>query len=253
MVKRIADEATVKPAAHLTCVGHSQGEIEDIAATYWRDGVRHVVALRGDMPDAAEPYRAHRDGFHSTPALIEGLRRVAPFEVSVSFYPEKHPDSPSLEHDLALLRRKVDAGATRALGQFCFDTDAICAFRDRAAAAGINVPIIPGIIPTQGFRSIQRMAARCGASIPGWLAHVYQGLDDDPGSRSAVAAAVLAEQVDQLSARGFSEFHFYTLNQADLTLAACRILGLTPRDAALAPRMAAAPAGGDAAKVERRG
>jgi len=233
-VKRIVDEITLKAAAHLTCVGHSRREIEEIVRSYWEGGIRHVVALRGDMPDATAPYQPHALGFASTPDLIDGIRRIAPFEVSVSFYPEKHPDSPSLDHDIALLKRKVDAGATRALGQFCFDTNAITRFRDRAAAAGINVPIIPGLIPTTAFRSVQRMAARCGASIPAWLTRVYDGLDDDPESRRVVASAVLAEQVHQLRARGFTQFHFYTLNQANLIYAACRIMGLRPKGPASA-------------------
>lgn len=230
-VKRIMDEAALKPAAHLTGVGHSRDEIEAIARGYWESGLRHIVALRGDMPDSAVPYRPHAQGFSSTPELIEAVRRIAPFEISVSFYPEKHPDSPSLDHDILLLRRKVDAGAGRALGQFCFDPDAIARFRDRAAAAGIQVPIIPGVMPTTAFRRVEQMAARCGASIPAWLARAYEGLDDDPESRRMVAAAVLAEQVHQLRARGFSEFHFYTLNQASLTYAACRIMGLRPTPA----------------------
>jgi methylenetetrahydrofolate reductase (NADPH) len=228
MVRRMVNETTIRPAAHLTSVGHSRQEIEEIAAAYWEEGVRHVVALRGDMADSSAAYRPHPQGFASTPELMEGIRRVAPFEISVSFYPEKHPDSPSLEHDITLLKRKVDAGAARALGQFCFDTNAITRFRDRAAAAGIHVPIIPGLLPTTAFRSVERMAIRCGASIPAWLVRAYDGLDDDLESRCAVAATVLAEQVHQLRARGFSQFHFYTLNQAHLTYAACRLMGLRP-------------------------
>jgi methylenetetrahydrofolate reductase (NADPH) len=163
------------------------------------------------------------------PGMIEGIRRIAPFEISVSFYPEKHPDSPSLDHDIILLKQKVDAGATRALGQFCFDTDTITRFRDNAAAAGIGVSIIPGIMPTTSFRGVERMAARCGASIPAWLTRAYEGLDDDLESRRVVASAVLAEQVHQLRARGFSQFHFYTLNQSGLTYAACRMMGMRPK------------------------
>lgn len=246
-VKRIVDEATLKPAAHLTCVGHSRREIEEIAAAYWEGGVRHVVALRGDMPEGDAPYRPHALGFGSTPELIDGVRRIAPFEISVSFYPEKHPDSPSLDHDITLLKRKVDAGAARALGQFCFDADAIARFRDRAVAAGIHVPIVPGVMPTTAFRNVERMAARCGASIPAWLARAYEGLDDDPESRSAVAAAVLAEQVHQLRAHGFSQLHFYTLNQASPTYAACRILGLGPSREEC--EEASCPTGGWAATV----
>jgi methylenetetrahydrofolate reductase (NADPH) len=251
MVKRMVRELSVKPAAHLTSVGHSCGEIQEIASAYWEEGVRHVVALRGDMPDPAAPYRPHPQGFASTPEMIAGIRKVAPFEISVSFYPEKHPDSPSLEHDITLLKRKVDAGAARALGQFCFDTNAITRFRDRAAAAGIPVPIIPGLLPTTGFRSVQRMAARCGASIPAWLVRAYEGLDNDPESRSAVAAALMAEQVHQLRARGFTQFHFYTLNQAHLTYAACRLMGLRPAAELRTPLTAHEPARREGTSLQR--
>ncbi len=229
-VKRIVDETTLKPAAHLTCVGHPIAEIEEIVRGYWDSGIKHIVALRGDMPGMTGDYRAHNSGFGSTPELIEGIRRIAPFDISVSFYPEKHPDSPSLDHDIELLKRKVGAGATRALGQFCFDSDEIARFRDKAVAAGIRAPIVPGIMPTTAFRGVERMSARCGAKIPAWLTRAYEGLDDDLESRRIVAAAVLAEQVQQLRAHGFDQFHFYTLNQANLTYAACRIMGLRPKD-----------------------
>jgi methylenetetrahydrofolate reductase (NADPH) len=227
-VKRIVDETTLKPAAHLTCVGHARREIEEIVRGYWDAGIRHIVALRGDMPDMSGPYRPHQLGYASTPELIEGVRKIGPFEISVSCYPECHPDSPSIEHDVALLKRKIDAGASRALGQFCFDSDAVARFRDRCVAAGVRAPIIPGIMPTTAFRGVERMAAKCGAKIPAWLTRAYDGLDDDLETRRIVAAAVLAEQVQELRARGFSQFHFYTLNQANLTYAACRIMGLQP-------------------------
>ncbi len=229
-VKRIVEETSLKPAAHLTCVGAPRGEIDDIVRGYWDAGIRHIVALRGDMPNMEGPYRPHADGYKSTPDLIAGIRKIAPFDISVSFYPERHPDSPSHGHDIDLLRKKMDAGATRALGQFCFDDDATARFRDDAAAAGVAIPIIPGIMPTTAFRGVERMAARCGASIPAWLARAYDGLDEDVESRRIVAAAVLADQVQALRARGFEQFHFYTLNQANLTYAACRILGIRPKD-----------------------
>jgi methylenetetrahydrofolate reductase (NADPH) len=229
-VKRIVDETTLKPAAHLTCVGHPRREIDEIVQGYWDNGIRHVVALRGDMPDMSGPYRAHDLGYASTPELIAGIRKIAPFDISVSFYPEKHPDSPTLDHDVELLKRKIDAGANRALGQFCFDSDTIARFRDKAVATGITVPIIPGIMPTTAFRGVERMAAKCHTAIPAWLARAYAGLDDDLETRRIVAAAVLAEQVQELRARGFDQFHFYTLNQANLTYAACRIMGLEPKD-----------------------
>jgi methylenetetrahydrofolate reductase (NADPH) len=229
-VKRIVEETRLKPAAHLTCVGAARGEIDDIVRGYWDAGIRHIVALRGDMPNMAGPYRPHGDGYRSTPELIAGIRRIGAFEVSVSFYPERHPDSPSHSHDIELLKAKMDAGATRALGQFCFDDDATARFRDDAAAAGVAIPIVPGIMPTTAFRGVQRMAARCGATIPPWLERAYDGLDEDAESRRIVAAAVLADQVHGLRRRGFDQFHFYTLNQANLTYAACRILGITPKD-----------------------
>ena len=229
-VKRIVEETSLKPAAHLTCVAAARHEIEVVLRSYWRAGVRHIVALRGDMPEAGTPYAAHPQGFASTAELVEGIRAVAPFDVSVSCYPEHHPDSPSLAHDLDLLKRKVEAGASRAIGQFCFDNDAIARLRDRADRWGISVPIVPGLMPSTNFKGVARMAARCGASIPSWLASLYEGLDDDLESRRIVASAVLAEQVTQLHAHGFDQFHFYTLNQADLTYATCRILGLIPKD-----------------------
>jgi methylenetetrahydrofolate reductase (NADPH) len=229
-VKRIVEETAMKPAAHLTCVGHSRHEIEEIVSDYWDAGIRHIVALRGDMPDMSGSYRPHPHGYNSTPDLIQGIRAIAPFEISVSFYPETHPDSPNFEHDIDLLKRKVDAGATRALGQFCFYHDYVARFRDKAAAAGLHIPIVPGIMPTTAFRGVERMAARAGASIPGWLTKAYDGLDEDIETRRVVAAAVLAEQVHELRARGFSQFHFYTLNQANLAYAACRIMALVPME-----------------------
>ena len=228
-VKRIVDETSLKPAAHLTCVGHSRDEIAEIVQGYWDAGIRHIVALRGDMPEMSGAYRPHERGYASTPDLIAGLLKIAPFEISVSCYPECHPDSPSLAHDVELLKRKVDAGASRALGQFCFDSDAVARFRDRCVAAGIQVPVIPGVMPTTAFRGVERMAAKCGTKIPTWLTRAYAGLDDDVETRRIVASAVLAEQVQELRARGFSQVHFYTLNQANLTYAACRIMGLQPK------------------------
>ena len=229
-VKRMVEETSLKPAAHLTCVGHARGEIDDIVRAYWDAGIRHIVALRGDMPNMAGAYQAHADGYQSTPELIAGIRKIGDFEVSVSFYPERHPDSPSHGHDIALLKAKMDAGATRALGQFCFDNDATARFRDDAAKAGIAIPIVPGIMPSTNFAGVARMAGKAGASIPAWLAKAYEGLEEDVETRRIVAAAVLADQVQQLSARGFHQFHFYTLNQANLTYAACRLLGIRPKE-----------------------
>ncbi len=207
-----------------------KGEIDDIVRGYWDAGIRHIVALRGDMPGMDGPYCPHPDGYQSTPELIAGIRKVAPFEVSVSFYPERHPDSPSHGHDIDLLKKKMDAGATRALGQFCFDNDATARFRDDAAAAGVAIPVIPGIMPTTAFRGVERMGGALRRLDPRLAARAYDGLDEDVESRRIVAAAVLADQVQGLRSRGFGQFHFYTLNQANLTYAACRILGLRPKD-----------------------
>jgi methylenetetrahydrofolate reductase (NADPH) len=228
-VKRILEETALKPAAHLTCVAHSRGEIEDIVGGYWSAGVRHIVALRGDMPNMEGAYSAHPTGFASTPELIEGIRKIASFEISVSAYPERHPDSLSRTHDIALLRKKIDAGACRALTQFGFTNEFVARFRDDAVAAGVNVPIVPGIIPTTNLKGIARMATKAGASVPEWLTALYRGLDKDADARRIIAAAVMAEQVQELRGLGFDEFHFYTLNQADLTYATCRILGVSPQ------------------------
>ena len=224
-VRRIVEETTLTPAAHLTCVAASKAEIEAVVRDYWAAGVRHIVALRGDMPDPDASYCPHADGYASTPELVRGLTAIAPFEVSVSAYPERHPDSPNFGHDIEILKKKVDAGATRALTQFSFYTDSYARFRDEAARQGLNIPIVPGLIPTTNIAGIARMATRSGASVPDWLMRLYEGLDKDPGTRRLIAATVLAEQVEELSAEGFDQFHFYTLNQADLTYAACRILG----------------------------
>jgi methylenetetrahydrofolate reductase (NADPH) len=229
-VKRIVEETGLKPAAHLTCVAASRGEIDDIVRAYWDGGIQHIVALRGDMPGMEGPYRPHPDGYQSVPELIAGIRRIADFEVSVSFYPERHPDSPSHGHDIDLLKKKMDAGAGRALGQFCFDNDVTAQFRDDAIKAGVTIPIVPGVMPTTNFAGVARMAARAGASIPAWLARAYEGLDEDVETRRIVSSAVLADQVQLLRARGFGQFHFYTLNQANLTYAACRILGIRPKE-----------------------
>lgn len=229
-VKRIVEETGLKPAAHLTCVAASKAEIDEIVRGYWDAGIRHIVALRGDMPGMEGPYCPHPDGYASTPELIAGIKKIAPFEVSVSFYPERHPDSPSNGHDIDLLKAKMDSGAGRALGQFCFDNERTARFRDDAARAGITIPIVPGVMPTTNFKGVARMAAKAGASIPAWLAKAYEGLEEDVETRRVVAAAVLADQVQQLRAMGFGQFHFYTLNQANLTYAACRILGIRPKE-----------------------
>jgi methylenetetrahydrofolate reductase (NADPH) len=227
-VKRIIDETALKPAAHLTCVGASREAVDDVIRDYWAAGVRHIVALRGDMPELGASYCAHEDGYQSTAELVRGIRAIAPFEISVSAYPEKHPDSPSLDWDLDVLKAKIDAGGSRAITQFAFETAVYTRFRDRARRAGIEIPIVPGLMPTTNFRGIARMAKRCGANIPAWLNTLYERLDDDLESRKLVASAVLVEQVRELKAEGFDQFHFYTLNQAELTFAVCNILGIRP-------------------------
>ena len=228
-VKRIVEETSLKPAAHLTCVGASRSEIDAVIRDYWAAGVRHIVALRGDMPQPGQSYAAHADGYRSTAELVAGIRAIAPFEVSVSAYPEKHPDSSSIAWDIEILRQKVEAGATRAITQFAFDHEFFVRLRDRAVKAGIRVPIVPGLMPTTNFKGIARMAARCGAHVPSWLAALYEGLDNDLESRKLVASAVLVDQVRLLKTEGFDQFHFYTLNQAELTFAVCRILGIKPK------------------------
>ena len=226
-VKRIIEETELKPAAHLTCVGAPREEIDAVAKEYWNAGVRHIVALRGDAEEGLR-YAAHPQGYQSTPEMITGIRAVAPFEISVSAYPEKHPDSPSFGWDTELLKRKIAAGATRAITQFVFDAEIFAHFRDAMLAARISIPIVPGLMPTTNFKGVQRMAARCGATIPNSLAQRYEGLENDLEARKRVATAVLTEQVTALSALGFHQFHFYTLNQAELTYAVCTGLGLTP-------------------------
>lgn len=230
-VVRIARETALKPAAHLTCVGHSRGEVDDIARRYWDEGIRHIVALRGDMPDG-QPYQAHPEGYAYAADLIAGLKRIADFEISAAAYPETHPDAPSAGFDLDNLKRKVDAGASRAISQYFFDPAVFLAFRERAVKAGITVPILPGILPVTNFAQVQKFSAACGASVPGWMADLFEGLDDDPETRRLVAATMAAEQCRILAAEGVENFHFYTLNRADLAFAICHILGVRPKKTA---------------------
>jgi methylenetetrahydrofolate reductase (NADPH) len=230
-VKRIVEETALRPAAHLTTVAATREEIDGVIRDYWDAGVRHIVALRGDMPDMGA-YRETQGGYASTPELIEGIKRIGDFEVSVSCYPEKHPDTATLDADIELLKAKIDAGATRAITQFCFETDTHIRFLERARRLGVKAPIVPGIMPATNFKGVVRMAGRCGASIPAWLADRFEGLDDEPETRKLLAATVAAEQVERLRAIGFTDFHFYTLNQADLTFAICRLLGIKGQSAA---------------------
>ena len=232
MVQRIQRETALTGAPHLTCVGAPRGEVLDIARRYWDEGIRHIVALRGDAPQGATRYEPHPEGFAYGADLVAGLRRIADFDISVAAYPEGHPEAPSAEADLANFKRKVDAGATRAITQFFFDTDDYLRFRDRCVAAGIAISIVPGILPITRFPQVTRFAARCGARIPDWLAERFAGLDDDPDTRRLIAANVAIEQVSRLRRHGVTEFHFYTLNRAELTYAICHALGLRPAAAA---------------------
>ena len=235
-VTRIQNEAGLTAAAHLTCVAATRDEIDAIARSYWQAGIRHIVALRGDPPTAADGsgglggggYVPHPGGYAYAVDLVEGLKRVADFEISVAAYPEGHPEASSREADLDHLKRKIDAGATRAISQFFFDNDKFLAFQDRAAKAGITVPIIPGILPITNFTRTVEMAGKCGASIPPAFADAFDGLDQEPDIRHLVAAHMAVEQCRYLFDRGVKHFHFYTLNRADLTLAICHLLGVRP-------------------------
>jgi methylenetetrahydrofolate reductase (NADPH) len=229
VVTRIQDETALTGAPHLTCVGASRGEILDIARGYWDQGVRHLVALRGDPPQGAAHYQPHAQGFAYAADLVAALARLAPFDISVAAYPEVHPQAVSAQADLENLKRKIDAGATRAITQFFYDTGAFLRFRDRCAAAGIRAPIVPGILPITRFAQVCRFAERCGAAIPAWLAQRFEGLEDDAEIRRMIAASVAIEQVQALTRHGVGEFHFYTLNRAELSYAICHALGLRPR------------------------
>ena len=232
VVSRIQRETPLAGAPHLTCIGASRGEVLDIARQYWAQGIRHIVALRGDPPQGSEHYVPHPDGFAYAADLVAGLRAVADFDISVAAYPETHPEAPSAGFDLDNLKRKLDAGASRAITQFFFDPQHFLRFRDRCAAAGIRAPIVPGILPITRFAQVRRFAERCGAQIPPWLAERFAGLEDDPDTRRLIAASVAIEQVTLLERHGVCDFHFYTLNRAELTYAICHALGLRPPAAA---------------------
>jgi methylenetetrahydrofolate reductase (NADPH) len=229
VVDRIQREKGLKAAAHLTCVAATQDEVNAVARQYWDSGIRHIVALRGDPPDGASTYAPHPGGYPFAADLVAGLKKVADFEISVAANPEGHPEAPSKAADIDNLKRKIDAGATRAITQFFFDVDVYRRFRDQATKAGITAPILPGIMPVTNFVSAARMAAKAGANVPDWLHKLYDGLEDDVETRRLVAATIVAEQVKQLKADGVADFHFYTLNRADLTYAICHILGLRPQ------------------------
>jgi len=226
-VSRIVAEAGIAAAAHLTCVAASREEIEDVARSYWDSGVRHIVALRGDPPDGDLGYSPHPDGYAYASDLVRGLRDVEDFEISVAAYPETHPEAESAAADLDNLKRKIDAGASQAITQFFFDNEDFLNFRDRVAAAGISVPLVPGIMPVGNFKSMCRFAAMCGARVPQSLADRFEGLDDNPYDRRQVAIEVASQQCLALMENGVDLFHFYTLNRAALTQAVCESIGVT--------------------------
>jgi len=242
-VKRLVEETSLAPAAHLTCVSATREEVNEVVRAYWEAGVRHIVALRGDPAEGiGAAFRPHPGGYEGSPELVAGIRAIADFEVSVSAYPEKHPESVSIDADIELLKRKVDAGASRAITQFFFDNDVYFRYLDKVRARGIDIPIVPGILPVQNFKQAANFAARAGASVPAWLANRFDGLDNDVETRRLIAAAVAAEQVIDLVDRGVTDLHFYTMNRADLVYAICHLLGLRPTTAEAEPVAAVAVA-----------
>ena len=230
-VARIARETGIPAAAHLTCVEATRDEIDAVADAYWQAGVRHIVALRGDMPEAGSAYAPHAGGYENAAALVAGLKALHPFEISVAAYPECHPDSPDAIADLDNLKRKIDAGATRAITQFFFEPDTFFRYRDAVAAAGIDAEIVPGIMPVTNFAAVRRMSAMCGTQVPAWMERLFAGLDDLPDARQLVAATLTAELCRKLYAGGVKDFHFYTLNRAELSYAICHLLGVRAQPA----------------------
>ncbi len=239
-VARIVRETHLKPAAHLTCVAATKDEVNEVVASYWEAGVRHIVALRGDPAGGVGTlYEGHPGGYDQTCDLVAGIKKIGDFEVSVSAYPEKHPEASSLDADIDALKAKVECGADRAITQFFFDNDLYFRYLDRVRSRGIDIPIVPGILPVQNFKQAANFAARTGASVPEWLAARFEGLDQDVDTRKLIAAAVAAEQVIDLVDRGVTDFHFYTMNRADLVYAICHLLGLRAQPRAEQKRAAA--------------
>lgn len=228
-VERILKETDLVPAAHLTCVGASRDEVDEVIRAYWAAGVRHIVALRGDPMEGANRFAAHPGGYASSAELVEGIKRIADFDISVGCYPEVHPEALSPIRDIEYLKEKLDRGANRAITQFFFEPDTYFRFLDLAGAAGINAPIVPGILPVTNFKQLTNFAARCGASVPTWMADLFEGLDDRPQTRNLVAATIAAEQCRRLYAGGVRDFHFYTLNRSELSYGICHMLGLRPK------------------------
>ena len=237
-VLRMLQETTLKPAAHLTCVEASRGDVDEVIQAYWDAGIRHIVALRGDPPgQIGGAYTPRADGYCNATELTTGIRAIAPFEVSVGLYPHIHPESPSIEHDIDVLKAKIDAGATRAITQFFFDIDGFLRFMDRVRKAGVSIPISPGIMPVTNYKGLKKMAGPIGIKLPGWLENLFDGLDKDPETRRLISASVATEMCARLAEEGFSDFHFYTLNRAELVYAICRVLGVREPDS---PKEAAA-------------
>ena len=228
IVSRIINETGLRAAPHLTCVGATREEVQSIAKQYWDEGITDIVALRGDPPEGQETYEPYPGGYDYAVDLVGGLREVADFDLSVAAYPEVHPEAPSEKFDLDNLKRKLDAGASRAITQFFFDTDNFLRFRDKCIAAGITASIVPGILPINKFPQFLRFASTCGANIPGWLHERFAGLDDDEDTRRMISANIAIEMVRKMQAEGIDEFHFYTLNRAELTYAICHALGVRP-------------------------
>ena len=228
IVRRVQPEMGLEPAAHLTCVGAARAEVDEIARGWGDAGIRHIVALRGDPPAGEARYTPHPDGYLNAADLVGGLRRIADFEISVGCYPEVHPDSPSPQADMDNLKRKIDAGAGRAITQFFFEPETFLRFRDRARAAGIEAPLVPGILPVTNFAKVVEFAGKCGATVPPWMADLFDGLDDDPETRALVAATTASELCERLRQEGVEDFHFYTLNRPALTHAICLRLGIRP-------------------------
>ena len=231
-VRRIMEETDLEPAAHVTCVAASRGEVDAVVRSYGCIGVRHIVALRGDPPEGSACFTPHPEGYRNAEELVRGIRALGDFEISVAAYPEVHPEAVSAQADLDNLKRKLDAGASRAISQFFFEPAVYLRFVDRVRAAGVTAPIVPGILPVTNFKRVREFARKCGASVPGWLAELFEGLDRDPTTRNLVAAWVAAEQCRKLQEYGVREFHFYTLNRAELTRSICHILGVRAAPAA---------------------
>ncbi|MBU2534021.1 MAG: methylenetetrahydrofolate reductase, partial [Alphaproteobacteria bacterium] len=224
------EETELRPAGHLTCVSATRDEVDEVIRSYWELGVRHIVALRGDPPTGAGGrYEPHPGGYADAAELVTGIRRIADFDISVGGYPEKHPESPTIAADLDNLKAKVDAGASRIITQFFFDNEHYLRFVERVRAHGIWCPIVPGVVPIHNFGQVAKFAAQCGTTMPSWLAHRFEGLENDPATRHLVAAAIAAEQVMDLVDHGVQTFHLYTLNRADLAYAICHLLGLRPQ------------------------